>query len=62
MAVVFLEGGLSPIPMQMASTKLNRGPCRWVCQLAYCRTRRLIDPKCNWLLKLGFFASSTLSD
>src|SRR5215472_9612846 len=28
MAVVFLEGGLSPIPIRMASTKLHRGPRR----------------------------------
>jgi len=28
MAVVFLEGGLSPIPMQMASTKIHRGSGR----------------------------------
>jgi hypothetical protein len=32
MAVVFLEGGLSPIPMRMASTKLYREPHRGVCQ------------------------------
>jgi hypothetical protein len=34
MAVVFLEGRLSPIPMQMASTKLYRDPRRGVCQSA----------------------------
>jgi hypothetical protein len=32
MAIVFLEGGLSPIPMQMASTELHRGPHSGVCQ------------------------------
>jgi hypothetical protein len=32
MAIVFLEGGLSPIPIQMASTKRHRGPRRQGCQ------------------------------
>jgi hypothetical protein len=40
-AVVFLERGLSPIPMQMASTKPNRGPYRGVRQFR-CRTQGLI--------------------
>jgi hypothetical protein len=35
MAIVFLEGGLSPIPVQMASAKLHRGHRRGVCQFAH---------------------------
>jgi hypothetical protein len=39
MAVVFLEGGLSPIPMRMASTKPYRDPYRGVCQSAQSKAR-----------------------
>jgi hypothetical protein len=45
MAVAFLEGGTSPIPMQMASTTLHRGPGRRVCQFANCRKRRRTNPQ-----------------
>jgi hypothetical protein len=39
MAVVFLEGGLSPIPMRMASTKFHHGPRRRVCQFALSKAK-----------------------
>ena len=57
MAVVFLEGGLSPIPMQMASTKFNLGPHCGVCQFR-CRTQGLTNStKRNSLLNFAFLAS-----
>ena len=57
MAVVFLEGGLSPIPMRMANTKLHRGPHRGVCQFR-CRTQGLTKSiKRNSLVNLAFLAS-----
>jgi hypothetical protein len=58
MAAVFLEGGLSPIPMRMASTKCHHGPRCTVCQFAHCRARRLTNPKRNWLLNIDFLAAS----
>jgi hypothetical protein len=57
MAVVFLEGGLSPIPMLMADTTLHRGPGRRVCQFSHYRTQRLANPKHNSLLNLDFLGS-----
>jgi hypothetical protein len=54
MAVVFLEKGLSPIPMQMANVKCYRGPPRWVCQFAHCRMRNSQIIKRNLLLNLDF--------
>jgi hypothetical protein len=58
MAVVLLEGGLSPIPTQMASAELHRGPRGRACQFAHSRMQTPIDPKRNSLLNLDFFASS----
>jgi hypothetical protein len=50
--------GLSPIPMQMARTEHYRGPRRWVCQSAHCRTHRSQIRKRNSLPNLDFLAPS----
>ena len=52
-AVVFLEGGLSPIPMANGEHPFHRGPRLRVCQLAHCRIQRPA-PKRNSLLNLDF--------
>jgi hypothetical protein len=57
MAVVFLEGGLSPIPMQMASAELHGGPRRRVCQFAPSNGRTHKSTKRNSLLNLAFLTS-----
>jgi hypothetical protein len=54
MAVVFLEKGLSPIPMRMASTRLHREPQRRVCQFALPNSRTYTSTKRNSLLNLNF--------
>jgi hypothetical protein len=58
MAVVFLEGGMSPIPMQVARTNHYRGSRRWVCQSAHCRMHGSQIRKRNSLLNLDFLAPS----
>jgi hypothetical protein len=57
MAVVFLEGGTSPIPMQMASTTVYRGPGWGVCQFANSRKQRRTNPEHKLLLNLSFLAT-----
>jgi hypothetical protein len=54
MAVVFLEGRLSPIPMRMASTKFHRGPHRGVCQFALSNAKTHKSAKRNSLRDLAF--------
>jgi hypothetical protein len=59
MAVVFLEEGLSPIPMRMASTKLYRDPRRSVCQSAIVEGRDLQKTNRNLLRNLTFHRRTT---
>ena len=61
MAVVFLEGRLSPIPMRMASAKVHRELRREVCQFALSNAR-LANSKRDSLLNLRFFVYATLCD
>jgi hypothetical protein len=56
LAVVFLEGGLSPIPMHMASTKLNRGPRSLVCQFVHCRTQGLANLQTQFVAESQLFS------
>jgi hypothetical protein len=56
MAVVFLEGGLSPIPMRMASTKLHRGPVAGYVNSRIANAGPKIAKR-NSLLKLDFLVS-----
>jgi len=57
MAAVFLERGLSPIPIANGEHLSHREPRPRVCQFAHCRTQRPANPKRNSLLNLDFLGS-----
>ena len=57
MAVVFLKGGLLPIPIANGEHLFHPGRRRGVCQFAHCRMQRPANLKRNSLPNLNFLRS-----